>query len=105
MPFVYCNAGVEFDIEELPLDRWIEVQKATGLQWHQCLTQNMLGDVTVAKAVLAACAVETGTTLPERITVKTMIDLIQWRAGENTPQQFNEGIPDPKAQGSEPATT
>lgn len=105
MPFVYCNAGVEFDIEELPLDRWIEVQKATGLQWHQCLTQNMLGDVTVAKAVLAACAAETGTTLPERITVKTMIDLIQWRAGENTPQQFNEGIPDPKAQGSEPATT
>lgn len=105
MPFVYCNAGVEFDIEELPLDRWIEVQKATGLQWHQCLTQNMLGDVTVAKAVLAACAAETGTTLPERITVKTMIDLIQWREGENTPQQYTEGIPDPKASGSEPATT
>jgi hypothetical protein len=105
VPFVYCNAGVEFDIEELPLDRWIEVQKATGLQWHQCLTQNMLGDVTVAKAVLDACAAETGTTLPARLTVKTMIELIQWRSGENTPQQFSEGLPDPKAQGSEPATT
>lgn len=105
MPFVYVNAGVEFDIEELPLDRWIEVQKETGLQWHQCLTQNLLGDVQVAKAVLTACAAETGTTLPARITVRTMIDLIQFRPAENTPQQFNEGIPDPKASGSEPATT
>lgn len=105
MPFFYVNGSTDYDIEELPIDRWIEIQKATGLKWHQCLSQNLLGDVTVAKAVLEACAAETATTLPERITVKTMIELIQWREGENTPQQFNEGIPDPKAQGSEPATT
>lgn len=101
---IYTNGDCEFDVEELPLDRWIEIQKATGRQWHECLTKSLLADVAVAKAVLDACAAHTGTTLPP-LTVKSMLGLFRFEAAENTPTGYREGTPDPKAKGSEPATT
>ena len=105
MPFYYVNGSTEFDIEELPLDRWIEIQKATGRQWHECLSRELLGDATVAKAVLEACAAETGTTLPAPLTVRRMVELVMWREGENTPTQYSEGVPDPKVPDTGLATT
>lgn len=105
MPFYYVNDGAEFDVEELPLEAWIEVQRATGRQWHECIGRQLLADVTVAKAVLAECAKATGTSLPAKITVKTLLQIFQHRDGENRPEGFNEGIPDPKATDTDPATT
>lgn len=100
----FVHDGVDYDVEELPIDRWIEIQKATGRQWHECLSKTLLADVAVGKAVLEACAAETGVTLPP-LTVKTMLKLFRFDDRENTPTQYNEGIPDPKATGSDPATT
>lgn len=104
MPFYYVNGSTEFDIEELPLDRWIEIQKVTGRQWHECLSRELLGDAAVARAVLDACAAETGTVLPSPLTLRRMVELVVWRDGENTPVQYNEGVPDPKVPGTGPAT-
>lgn len=105
MPFHYVHAGADFDIEELPLDAWIEVQAQTGKQWHECVGRTLLADVKVAKAVLEQCAKATGTTLPERLTIKSVLELFQHRDAENRPTGFREGVPDPKAKASDPATT
>jgi hypothetical protein len=105
VPFFYVHDGADFDIEELPLDAWIEVQSQTGKQWHECIGRELLADVRVAKAVLAQCAKVTGTTLPEQLTVKTVLRLFEHRDIETRPTQFREGTPDPKAQGSDPVTT
>lgn len=105
MPFYYVNGSTEFDIEELPLDRWIEIQKVTGKEWHQCLNRTLFGNLLVAKAVLEACAAETSTTLPSPMKIKDVLQLLSHRQAENTPSQYNEGVPDPKAKGSEPETT
>lgn len=100
----FVCGDVDYDVEELPIDRWIQIQKATGKQWHECLSKTLLADAAVGKAVLEACAAETGATLPA-LTVKTMLTLFRFDDRENTPTQYNEGIPDPKATGSDPATT
>jgi hypothetical protein len=100
----FKHDGVSYDVEELPLDRWIKIQEQTGRQWHECLNKTLLADAKVAKAVLEACAAEAGVTLPA-LTVKTMMQLFRFDAVENTPVQYNEGIPDPKAKGSDLATT
>lgn len=105
MPFHYVNGAVSFDVEDLPLDAWIEVQNQTGKQWHECVGRGLLADVKVAKAVLEQCARVTGTTLPDVLTVKTVLELFQHREAENRPVGFNEGIPDPKAKGSDQVTT
>ena len=101
----YVNGGVVYDVEDLPLDRWVTIQQATGKQWHECLSNALLADVAVAKAVLEACAAETGTTLPAPLTVKQVLKLFKFDAKENTPTQYNEGVPDPKVKGTEPETT
>jgi hypothetical protein len=33
-----------------------------------------------------------------------MVELVVWRDGDNTPVQYNEGVPDPKVPGTGPAT-
>lgn len=99
----YVNGDVSYDVEELPLDRWIEIQRVTGKQWHECLSQQLLGDVLVAKAVLEACAAETGSVLPA-LTVKSVLKLFKFSDDESVPSQFSEGIPDPKVEGSDPVT-
>lgn len=104
MPFFYVNGDTRFDIEDLPLDRWITIQKATGLQWHQCVGRNLLGNAEVAKAVLVECAAETGTDLPS-LTVRKMVALFEFEDREDRPVEYNDGLPDPKAKATDQETT
>lgn len=100
---VFTCDGVEYDVEDLPIERWIQVQKQTGLKWHECLGQPLLGDMTVAKAVLEACAAETGVTLP-KLTVKAVVKLFRFDVADSVPA-VEDGQPDPKAADTAQATT
>lgn len=111
MPFYYVNGDTRYDLEDLPIDSWVKVQQATGKQWHQILSYNkatdaleVIGNAEVAKAVLTECASVTGTELPA-LTVRSMLELLRFEAGESRPTDFEDGMPDPKATATDPETT
>ncbi len=104
MPFYFQHADKRVALDDLPLDRWVTIQEATGKQWHEILTRDVIGDVKVARAVIAEAAAFLGVDTPE-LTLKTMLEVITFESAEIIPEQFNDGIPDPKAGDSEPGTT
>lgn len=104
MPFYFQQGSQRVALDDMPLDRWITIQEATGKQWHEILTRDVIGDVKVAKAVIAEAAAYLGVEPPE-LTLKTMLECIVFDAAETIPEQFTDGIPDPKATGSAPETT
>lgn len=103
MPIVFQYDGHELDIDDLPLDRYVEIEAATGLAWYD-LASNPLKSASGGMALAKACADHLGVELPP-ITPRLFVDLFDMRAGENRPTEYSEGVPDPKAKGSEPATT
>lgn len=106
MPIYFTpDADTRYPVDDLPVERWITIQRVTGRQWHECLGREMVADLVVAKAVLDECAAETGKPLPERLTLSTLLDLLRFDLGETTPTAYTDGMPDPKASGTDPATT
>lgn len=104
MPFIFTHGDRRLDLEDLPLDAWIKIQEATGLTWPEVLTAKVLGDAKIASSVVAQCAAHLGIEVPT-LTLRSMLDAITIEVAENIPEQFNDGVPDPKAPASEPATT
>ena len=104
MPYYFKHDGGRFDLEDMPLDRWITVQEQTGKQWHEVLSGQILGDAKVATVVVAQAAAHLGIEAP-RLTIKTMVDVLVWEQEENLPSEYADGIPDPKASDTEAATT
>ncbi len=104
MPFYFTGGTQRLDLEDLPLDRWVTIQAATGLKWHEVLSENVIGDAKVASAVIAECAAHLGITVPPP-TLKSAVKMIAFESEANVPEQFNDGVPDPKAPASEPVTT
>jgi hypothetical protein len=105
MPILYVHDKGEFDIDDLPLERWVAIQKTTGRKWRECVGVHLFEDVEIAMAVLDECAAETGSTLKPRLTLADLFTVFKVTPADNRPSEFNEGIPDPKAEDSEPATT
>lgn len=105
MPFYFQHESCRLNLEELPLDRWIKIEEECGLQWPDVLTGKfVVGDAKVAKAVIVQAAEHCGVTLPT-LTLKNVVGMITYEPTEAIPEQFNDGIPDPKASGSDPVTT
>ncbi len=104
MPFYFSTAGKRVALDDLPLEHWITIQEATGKQWPDILTREVIGDVKVAQAVITEACKHMGVEVPA-LTLKSMLEAITFEAVENIPEQFNDGVPDPKASASEPATT
>lgn len=104
MPFYFQHAGKRVALDDLPLDRWVTIQEATGKQWHEILTRDVIGDVKVAQAVVAEAVAFLEVEAPA-LTLKSMLEAITFESAEIIPEQFTDGIPDPKAVASEPVTT
>ena len=102
MPFYFQHADHKVNLEDLPLDRWIKIEEACGLQWPEILTGKCIGDARVAKVVIEHAAEHLGIPVPP-LTLKAVVELITYAPEETTPEQFVDGIPDPKAGDSEPA--
>jgi hypothetical protein len=103
MPFYFRHSDKQLDLEDLPLDRWITIQDKTGRQWHEVLGANILGDVKVSAAVVAECAAHLGIEVPTP-SLRQMLEMIVFVQSDNLPAEYQDGIPDPKAAGTEPAT-
>jgi hypothetical protein len=104
MPFYFQHADHKVNLEDLPLDRWIKIEEACGLQWPEVLTGKCVGDAKVAKVVIEQAAEHLGIPVPT-LTLKSVVELITFDREETTPDQFVDGIPDPKAPASDPVTT
>lgn len=103
MPVIFQYDGHELDVDDLPLDKYIEIEAATSVPWYE-LASNPLRYASGGTALAKACAAHLGVELPA-ITPRLFIDLFDRRAEENRPTEYDEGMPDPKAKGSEPETT
>lgn len=105
MPFIVKLEDHRFDVEDLPLERWVTIQKATGKTWVEVLSSgNLLGDADVAIHVVRQVAEHLGVT-PPVLSVKSLLDTVTFEKADNLPDQFVEGIPDPKASATAAATT
>jgi len=104
MPFYYNHPGGKFDLEDLPLERWVTIQSATGMSWPDILTGKVLGDAKVAQVVVGEVCAHLGITAPT-LTIRTLLESVTFEAKENVPEQYNDGVPDPKASASAPVTT
>ncbi len=104
MPIIFVHDGHELDIDDLPLDTYIELEASTSMQWHQ-LASNPLRTAKGGSALAQACAAHLGIELPP-LTPRLLVDLFDMRPNEpNRPTQYQDGVPDPKAKGSDPETT
>lgn len=104
MPFYFNHAAGKLDLEDMPLDRWIAIQSETGLQWHEVLSGVSIVDAKVATVVIREACAHLGIEVPA-LTLRSLLKAITFEQIENVPEQYTDGIPDPKAQGSEPVTT
>lgn len=104
MPFYFQHDGHKVNLEDLPLDRWITIEKECDEPWPEILSGKVIGDSLVAKAVIGQACEHLGIPTPQ-LTLRNVVDMITFERDESVPEQFNDGIPDPKAQASEPATT
>lgn len=104
MPFYFKTDTHSVNLEDLPLDRWIKIEAECGAPWPEILTGKVIGDAKVAKAVIGQACEHLSIPVPE-LTLRSIVELIKFEREESTPEQFNDGIPDPKAQGSAPETT
>ena len=104
MPYYFKHPAGRFDLEDMPLDRWIVIQEQTGKQWHEVLSGQILGDAKVATAVVAQAAQHLGID-PPLLTLKTLMEVLAFEEAESLPAEYVDGSPDPKAPASEAATT
>lgn len=104
MPFYFNHPAGKFDLEDLPLDRWVTIQGETGLQWHEVLTGTTLVDAKVATVVVREVCAHLGIDIPP-LTIKTLMETVVYESGESVPEQYVDGMPDPKATDTAPTTT
>lgn len=106
MPFYYQHPDKpRLDLDDLPLDSWIAIQDATGKTWPQMIGANTIGDAKVARAIVDACCKHLGVEPPANLSLRAMLEVLTYdRDTETVPTQFEDGLPDPKATGSDQAT-
>lgn len=103
MPIIFNHDGHELDIDDVPLSAYADIEKATDVPWYR-LASNPMQYAAAGEMLAKACAKQLGVDLPS-LTPKLLVSLFDVRPGENRPTEYDEGMPDPKAKGSEPETT
>lgn len=104
MAIVFKYDGHELDIDDVPLSVYVEIETATGTPWYRLVT-NPMRFAAAGQELAKACAKQVGVDLPE-LTPRTFAEVFDVRQDqENRPTEYEEGIPDPKAEASEAETT
>jgi hypothetical protein len=104
MPIYFTHDGARLDVDDIPLAVFADIKDKTGIEWWQ-VAANPMRYAGAGELLAKACADITGVKLPEVITAGNFTKLFTVdEAVKNLPDEFNDGIPDPKA-GDEPATT
>lgn len=103
MPFYFKHGDHKVNLEDLPLDRWITIEAESGSSWIEVLS-GKLGESRVAKSVIVQACEHLGIDVPP-LTIRKLANMLVFEKEESLPTEYADGIPDPKATDSEPATT
>lgn len=103
MSFHFKYEGADVDIDDVPLSVYAQIEKETDVSWFQ-LQRSPLRYADAGERLAKACARIAGVELPE-LTPRLLVEVFDLVEGENRPSEYQEGMPDPKAEGSEPVTT
>ena len=104
MPVMFKYEGVEIDIDDISMETYAEIEKATSVAWYR-LTQAPGAHAAAGPMLARKCAELLGVTLPDPITPRIMVTLFEVVDEPNRPSEFSDGMPDPKAPASETETT
>jgi hypothetical protein len=104
MAVIFKWDGIEVDLDDVSMETYAEIEKVTSIPWYR-LTQSPMAHAAAGPMLARKCAETAGVELPDPITPKILVSLFEVSAEPNSPTEFSDGIPDPKAQDSEPETT
>lgn len=101
MPILFKFDGKELDIDDVSMDTYAAIEKATSVPWYR-LTQSPMAHAAAGSQLARACAELVGVVLPDPITPKIMVTLFDVVADEpSRPTEYTDGMPDPKAADSD----
>jgi hypothetical protein len=103
MPVYFTHAGARLDVDDFPLDVYAKIHAETGLPWYQ-VAANPLRDAKAGEMLIRAACEIAGVPVPDKITPNVLVASFKFEDGENRATEYNDGIPDPKAE-DEPETT
>jgi len=104
MPVMFKYEGHEIDVDDVPMETYAAIEQTTKVPWYR-LTQAPAGHAAAGPMLARRCAEMLGVTLPDPITPKVLVTLFEIVDEPNRPAEFTDGMPDPKAPGSETETT
>jgi hypothetical protein len=98
MAIYFVHETGRVDIEDIPLDDFAKIQEQTGVEWWRVIT-SPLDNARAAQMLVEAASRVLGVPIPEKLTPKTLVGMIEVDNGKaNVSEVFEEGIPDPKAE-------
>jgi hypothetical protein len=103
MPVFFVHDGARLDVDDIPLEVYANIHAATELPWYQ-VAANPLRDAKAGEMLIRAACGIAGVAVPEKVTPNVLVAAFVFEDGENRAVEYNDGIPDPKAE-DEPETT
>jgi hypothetical protein len=103
MPVYFIHAGARLDVDDIPLDVYAKIHAETGIDWYK-VAANPLRDAKAGEMLIRAACGIAGVAVPEQVTPNVLVASFEYVDGENRATEYNDGIPDPKAE-DEPETT
>lgn len=103
MPVVFKYDDQTVDIDDIPLAVYGEIQNQTGIAWYE-LTTSPVRHAIAGEMLAKECAKVAGVDLPP-LTPRLLVEVFEVVSESNTPTEFDDGMPDPKAKGSDQETT
>lgn len=103
MPVVFKREGKTVDIDDIPLAIYGEIQKETGIAWYE-LTTSPVRHAIAGEMLAKECAKVAGVELPP-LTPRLLVEVFEVVNESNTPTEYEDGMPDPKAKGSDQETS
>lgn len=103
MGFKFIHDGKSMDIDDVPLSVYATIEAETKVAWYDlCLSPAR--HAAAGEQLAKACAQRLGVELPE-LTPRLLVEVFKFDQEESRPTEWSDGMPDPKAQDSEPETT
>jgi len=103
MPFYFIHDDKSLDVEDVPLDVYVDIEAKTGVAWYQ-LTVSPPRHAAAAALLAEACAKQLGVSAP-KLTPKTLTSVFELLDETSRPTEFSDGMPDPKAPDTGQETT
>lgn len=105
MAIYFVHETARVDIEDVPLDDYVLIERETGTPWFE-VAGNPMRHAKAGKMLAESCARIAGVALPDPFKLRDLVKVFSVEPDvESRPTEYDEGIPDPKAQDSGQATT